>query len=100
MVVYVLAKKLASYNGASGLQPLHHTALHYWLDKRKKIEGLMLVLCELAKEQKKLVFLHRAAALLFTIAPNVWFGRFCQIPVCVSSLDQKKDLSLVVLVNV
>lgn len=31
----------------------------------------MLVLCELAKEQKKLGFLHRAAALLFTIAPNV-----------------------------
>lgn len=29
----------------------------------------MLVLCELAKEQKKLGFLHRA--LLFTIAPNV-----------------------------
>lgn len=46
------------------------TTPHYWLDKRKKIEGLMLVLCEIAKEQKKLGFLHRAAALLFTKGPE------------------------------
>lgn len=46
------------------------TTPHYWLDKRKKIEGLMLVFCEIAKEQKKLGFLHRAAALLFTKGPE------------------------------